>query len=128
MVILIGYCQSKQRQWIEKSLYNIRLDDTGQKEAAINFLLLRSGNKLKNHDIWRVTKKPKSMSKQVLINKGYQSPSCENYLVYNIEKVKSNKFNDATWNIKKLPNYKSMGKYKPLSVTLSELSQAIINS
>jgi hypothetical protein len=34
--ILIGYCQSKQRQWVEKKgLYNIRLDNIGQKEKSV---------------------------------------------------------------------------------------------
>lgn len=82
--VLIGYCQSKQRQWVErKGLYNIRLDNIGQKEVGVKYLLLRSNNKLKASDIWRVTKEPKSISNQELINKGYQNPSCENYLIYN---------------------------------------------
>jgi DNA (cytosine-5)-methyltransferase 1 len=126
--ILIGYCQSKQRQWVEeKGLYNIRLDDIKQKETGVKFLLLRNDNKLKAHDIWRVIAEPKSMNNQDLINEGYQNPSCENYLVYNIEKVESNEFSDTTWNIEKLPSYKTMSnKYQPFSVTFSELSQAAV--
>ncbi len=128
-VILIGYCQSKQRQWVEeKGLYNIRVDDVGEKETEVNFLLLRSGNKLNANDIWRVTKKPKTMSKQELINSGYRNPSCKNYLVYNIEKVKNDEFKKAILSIKKLPNYQlTNSKYKPIAVTLSELSKANIN-
>jgi hypothetical protein len=55
-------------QWVEKKgLYNIRLDNIGQKEKSVEYLLLRSNNKLKANDIWRVTNKPESMSNQELI-------------------------------------------------------------
>lgn len=126
--VLIGYCQSKQRQWVEeKGLYNIRLDNIGQKEESVKYLLLRSNNKLKASDIWRVTKKPKPMSNQELINKGYQNPSCKNYLIYNIVKIENSEFSDTVWNIEKLPSYKpTNSKYKAFTVTLSELSQAAI--
>jgi hypothetical protein len=36
----------KERQWVEKKgLYNIRLDNIGQKEKSVEYLLLRSNNK-----------------------------------------------------------------------------------
>ncbi len=126
--VLIGYCRSKQRQWVEKNgLYNIKLDNVGQKEKGVKYLLLRSDNELKASDIWRVTKKPKPMSSQELVNEGYQNPSCENYLIYNIEEIESSEFNNAVWNIEKLPSYKFINsKYKPFTVTFSELSQATI--
>jgi hypothetical protein len=44
------------------------LDNIGQKEKSVEYLLLRSNNKLKANDIWRVTNKPESMSNQELIN------------------------------------------------------------
>jgi hypothetical protein len=36
------------------------------KEKSVEYLLLRSNNKLKANDIWRVTNKPESMSNQGL--------------------------------------------------------------
>jgi hypothetical protein len=38
------------------------LDNIGQKEKSVEYLLLRSNNKLKANDIWRVTNKPESES------------------------------------------------------------------
>jgi hypothetical protein len=105
----------------------LRLDNIGQKEKSVEYLLLRSNNKLKANDIWRVTNKPESMSNQELINTGYQNPSCKNYLIYKIEKIENSAFSDIVWNIEKLPSYKSIdNKYKPFTTTLSELSQATI--
>ncbi|VVM23976.1 hypothetical protein BSPWISOXPB_4672 [uncultured Gammaproteobacteria bacterium] len=70
----------KNRQVGEKWVYDdcsylckgLRLDNIGQKEKSVEYLLLRSNNKLKANDIWRVTNKPESMSNQELINTGYQ--------------------------------------------------------
>ena len=117
--------KSKQRQWLEeKGLYNVRLD-TGNLSniKSASYLLLRSGNILEASNIWKITKEPKSMSDQDLINKGYQNPSCNNYLVYNIEKIQNNEFNDMTWDIEKIPSYKTNegDKYKPFAITLLEL-------
>ena len=135
--VLVGfYKNERQYKWIEKKgLYNIRLDTKGLKifgvkEAGAKYLLLRASSQFKTSDIWRVVgKDPEIMNKQSLLKKGYPSkPSCDNYLIYKIEKIKESDFNNAVWDVKKLPGYTSdrVNTARPFAVTLTELSQARI--
>ncbi|SMN11399.1 DNA-cytosine methyltransferase [uncultured Candidatus Thioglobus sp.] len=131
IMVLISYYQSKQKEWIKnQGLYNIRLDEDGLrkigiKETSVKYLLLRTNAKSKAGDIWEVTDdKPKVMTKQDLVDKDYQNPSCDNYLVYSIKKIEDGKFKNTKWNIEKLLDGKD--KYKPFAVTLSELSESSI--
>jgi hypothetical protein len=79
-------------------IYSIRTNGIFGVQKSVEYLLLRSNNKLKANDIWRVTSKPESMSNQELINTGYQNPSCKNYLIYKIEKIEN-----SAWLIDQLP-------------------------
>jgi len=136
--VLVGfYKDENQYKWIEdKSLYNIRLDTKGLKtfgvkEAGAKYLLLRTSSQFESGDIWRVVgKDPEIISKQGLLEKDYPTkPSCANYLVYKIEKAKEGDFNNAIWDIKKLPGYTSnrANAARPFAVTLTELFQASIS-
>jgi len=135
--VLVGFYKDEvQYKWIEdKGLYNIRLDTKGLqkfgvKEAGAKYLLLRASSQFKIGDIWRVVgKDPEIISKQGLLGKGYPSePSCDNYLVYKVEKAKEGDFNNAIWDIKKLPGYTSnrTDAARPFAVTLTELLQASV--
>ena len=124
--VLIGYCQPKQKEWVKNnSLYNIRLDKNNLKNNDVKYLFLRTNKGFNASDIWEVTSKnPKEMSKQDLVNKGYNNPSCSNYMVYSIKKIENNKFKGVEWNVEKLLNEKD--KYKPFTTTISELSESTV--
>jgi len=138
VTVLVGfYKNEKQYKWMkDKGLYNIRLDAKGlktfgAKESEAKYLLLRASNQFEIGDIWRVVgKDPEIINKQDLLEKGYPSePSCANYLVYKIEKAKEGDFNNAIWDVRKLPGYASdrANTARPFAVTLTELIQASIS-
>jgi predicted component of viral defense system (DUF524 family) len=135
--VLIGfYKDDVQYKWIEDNgLYNIGLDTKGLKsfgvkEVGAKYLLLRTSNQFEVGDIWRVVgKDPKIMSKEGLSDKDYLSKlSCDNYLIYKIEKAKEGDFNNAIWDVEKLSGYASdrANAARPFAVTLTELFQASI--
>ncbi len=137
--VLVGFYKTKaQYDWIENNgLYNIRLDGKGlrlygAKEAGVSYLLLRTSGSTKTSDMWRVVSSaPEIMSKKALLDKGYPStPSCENYLVYTLEKVKDGMFGDNQWDIKNLTGYSSnrSDTARPFAVSLSELADVVVKN
>ncbi|TVZ16095.1 DUF2357 domain-containing protein [Maribacter sp. MAR_2009_72] len=134
--VLVGFYSSKEQyNWISKNqLYNFRIG-SGRGSIVLNtgtvsakYLLLHTTGDLYSGDLWKITSDgPKVFSKEDLIRKGYPSPSQENYLILEIEKVNSTEFKDVKWFFKDLKNYKS-GRQSaiPFTASLSELMRNIL--
>lgn len=129
--VLVGFYSSiGQYDWISKNqLYNFRMGSgigsivLNSNTVSAKYLLLHTSGDLNSGDLWKITSDgPKVFSKDDLIRKGYPSPSQENYLILEIEKVNSAEFKDVKWLFKDLKNYKS-GRQSaiPFTASLSEL-------
>jgi len=59
---------------------------------------------------------------------GYpRDPHSDNYLVYTIKEIDKEQFGNKKWDVRKLPGYSTrFGSARPFSVTLTELSNAIV--
>ena len=132
--VLIGYYKNTVHyEWIEKNgLYNFRMNsvrgslriDPGT--AIADYLLLHTEDNLITGDIWQILEKgPRVFSKQEIISLGYQDPSSENYLIYDINKINRDEFANVEWDLRKLKDY-SGGRTSPIpfSVSLLELMKA----
>lgn len=129
--VLIGYCREDQLDWIEKNgLYNARAGDKqgslplGIGEVSAKYLLLHAkGEARRASKLFKIVEiGPRVFSKETLIKKGYPEPSQPYYLVYKIEKVSEDEFQNTQWDITHLSKYKlGRGSALPFSVTLSEL-------
>ena len=133
--VLIGYYHSEiQYNWIQKNkLYNFRM---GTKRGALiidpyvvgaRYLLLHTKGDKSSGDIWRISSKgAKVFSKQDMIEKGYNAPSQDYYLIIELEEVNDAAFQDVSWEFSKLKNYSSgRASAVPFTATLTELMQAI---
>ncbi|NSW93436.1 MAG: DUF2357 domain-containing protein [Bacteroidales bacterium] len=135
--VLIGYYKSvEQYEWIIKNkLYNFR---TGSGSGSIvldketvsaKYLLLHTADDDSSGDLWKIISRgPKVYSKDDLLKKGYPSPSQQNYLVIQLEKVIDPEFKNVRWDFRKLKNYSSgRASAFPFTATLSELMKNKIN-
>lgn len=129
--VLIGYYHSlEQYEWIKKNkLYNFRMGlGPGSlvfDNETINskFLLLHGPGDKASGKLWKIVSKgPRVYSKEDLIKKGYPSPSQENYLIIQLEKIDYPEFSNVLWDYKNLKNY-SAGRSSsfPFTATLTEL-------
>ena len=129
--VLVGYYKSNvQYNFIKKTgLYNFRMGSgTGslildKEMVSSKYLLLHTLGDKNSGDLWKIVSKgPKVYSKEDLINKGYDSPTQDNYLVIQIEPVTDAEFKNVSWDFRKLANY-STGRLSPLPfvTSLSEL-------
>src|SRR5690606_16414421 len=91
--------------------------------AGAKYLLLHSTDKLITDDIWEITGRgPRVFSKKKMIEKGYNNPGQDYYLVYAVEKIAPEKFAGAKWDIRKLNDYQSgRGSALPFAVSLTKL-------
>lgn len=129
--VLVGYYNSQdQYQWIKQTgLYNFRMGSKSgslildKETVSSKFLLLHTSGETNSGNLWRITSRgPKVFSKEDLINRGYPSPSQDNYLVIQIEPVKDNEFEKVIWNFRALKNYSSgRASAFPFTASLSEL-------
>ena len=133
--VLVGFYSSiEQYDWISKNqLYNFRMGSSrgsivlNSSTVSAKYLLLHTSGDLNSGDLWKITSDgPTVFSKEDLIRKGYPSPSQENYLILEIEKVNSPEFKDVKWIFKDLKNYKS-GRQSaiPFTASLTELMRNI---
>jgi predicted component of viral defense system (DUF524 family) len=129
--VLVGFYKSpEQYQWITRTrLYNFRMG-TGagslvldKETVSSKYLLLHTSGDSSSGDLWRVVSRgPKVFSKDDLIEKGYPSPSHQNYLVIQLEPVTDIEFENVNWNFKKLRNYSSgRASAIPFTTSLTEL-------
>ena len=133
--VLVGYYNStEQYEWIERTkLYNFRMGSGNgslildKETVSAKYLLLHTLGNSKSGDLWKITSKgPKVFSKEDLIRKGYNTPSQDNYLVIQLEKVTDPEFDNIYWNFKDLENY-SFGRASsfPFTTNLTELMNNI---
>ncbi len=135
--VLVGYYNANQYEWIKsEKLYNIRIGPNngmtkyGVGEMGAKYLLLHGVAGLETSDIWEiVSEAPELISKEDLQSKRRypRNPSCNNYLLYTIKPIDKNSFGESKWDVAKLLESKSgRHQYRPFSVTLAELSKAVI--
>ncbi len=134
--VLIAYYKNQAHlNWILKSkIYNARTDSTraslrlGPGEAGAKYLLLHSEGELISGKLFKIIETgPRIFSKQTLLDKGYPTePSREFYLVYKVEEVVEEAFQNRKWNISKLKLYKKgRGSVFPFSITLTDLMKVV---
>lgn len=131
--ILVGYFKSPvQLEWIEsKKLYNARTGDTrgslrlSPKETGAKYLLLHGPDGTKTDKLYKLGEKgPRIFSRVDMEKKGYQNPSSDFYLVYDIQGSAEAEFNSYRWDITKLAAYTSgRGSALPFAVTMVELME-----
>lgn len=136
--VLIGYCEStEQYEWMKKNgLYNMRINNkpgslrVGQKEAAAEYLLIYHRGHLKTDDLWRIIKSgPRIFSRSTMIKVGYQNPSGEFYLVYDVKKVTETEFSGVSWDVSQLERYTPSHSFtEPFAISMTEMMQAVCDA
>lgn len=129
--VLVGFYNSEEQyEWIKsKGLYNFRMGSgkgslvLDKETVSSRYLLLHTHRDKHSGDLWRIVSKgPRVFSKEDLLNKDYPSPSQDNYLVVELEKVTDPEFAGVKWNFKNLNNYSSgRASAFPFTTSLSEL-------
>ena len=134
--VLVAYYKKDNWDWLIKSgLYNARAENDrgslrlGPGETGAKYLLLHTEGETITNKLLKITETgPRIFSKQTLINKGYPtSPSQDFYLIYKIEKVLDEVFQNKAWDITKLDDYKKgRGSALPFSITLTDLMKVLV--
>ena len=134
--VLVGfYKDSDHLNWIIRNgLYNVRTGTTrgslrlSPKETGAKYLLLHTRDEIKTGRLLKLKETgPRIFSKQDLINKSYENPSQEFYLVFDIEETIEKEFENMTWDITRLDGYSGARlSALPFSVSLTELMKALI--
>lgn len=129
--VLVGYYHSpEQYEWIiNNGLYNFRMGSGAgslvldKETVSAKYLLLHTSGEKDSGELWEILSKgPKVFSKKNLIDKGYQSPSQDNYLVIEVKPVTDPEFRDVRWYFSKLNNYSThRASAYPFTASLSEL-------
>ncbi|MFA7447669.1 MAG: DUF2357 domain-containing protein [Weeksellaceae bacterium] len=128
--VLIGFYNSeKQLKWISnKKKYNFRM---GTKKGSLlltnevvsaKYLLLHTHQEKSSGNLWRIVSKgPKVLSKQEMINMDYADPQQDYYLIIDIEPANETEFQNIQWDFRKLKNYKDRrASAIPFTANLSE--------
>ena len=134
--VLVGfYKDADHLNWIIRSgLYNVRTGTKrgslrlSPKETGAKYLLLHTHDEIKTGRLLKLKETgPRIFSKQDLINKSYENPSQEFYLVFEIEEVIEKEFESMTWDITRLHNYAgARASALPFSVSITELMKVLI--
>ncbi|MEA4852328.1 MAG: DUF2357 domain-containing protein [Paludibacter sp.] len=112
--VLVGYYKSvEQLKWIDNSKrYNARTGDTrgsirlSPKETGAKYLLLHGPGETKTGRLYKLGDKgPRIFSKADMIKRKYENPTHDFYLVYDIEGIAEEEFNNYQWDITQLPGY-----------------------
>ncbi len=132
--VLIGYYKDAEHyRWINKNgLYNARMNSSrgsirvDSLTADASYLLLHAEAELHAGSLWRIKEKgPRVFSKDQMLKTGYTRPSGDSYLVYRVEMVTDDAFDNVEWDLTKLEKYESGRKSAfPFAVTLTELMLA----
>ncbi len=136
--VLVGFYNSpEQYEWIKANkLYNFRMGSgtdsliLDKETVSAKYLLLHTSGDVDSGDLWRIVEPgPKVFSKEDMTLKGYPSPSQDNYLVIELEKVTDPEFENVRWDFKKLKNYSSGSTSALLFTTnLSELMRRTLKN
>ncbi len=133
--VLIGYFNQTQYNWIEESgFYNIRIDSKnglqkyGPKELGAKYLLLHGKNELITDKLWHIISTPKLKNRSELLDLNYPTtPTCEYYLVYEIEPVNLNHWGGRKWDVRNIIGFQTgRASAIPFSTTLRALTKAVI--
>ena len=134
--VLVGfYKNSDHLNWIiSNGLYNVRTGTTrgslrlSPKETGAKYLLLHTHDEIKTGRLLKLKENgPRIFSKQDLINKSYENPSQDFYLVFNIEEAIEKEFENMTWDITRLDGYDgARASALPFSVSITELMKVLI--
>ena len=135
--VLVGFYKTENLDWIIKSgLYNTRSYSKcgsirlGPGEAGAKYLLLHSNGETKTSRLLKITETgPRLISKKTLIEKGYPTkPTQDYYLIYKVEVILDDEFQNQKWDISKLVKYKKRrGSALPFSVSMTELMKVKVN-
>ncbi|RXG14372.1 DUF2357 domain-containing protein [Leeuwenhoekiella aestuarii] len=133
--VIIAYYKKKNLTWILRNkLINLRTGTDmgslrlGPAETGAKYVLLHGEGETITNKLYKVTERgPRILSKQDLISKGYPGdPKMDFYLTYKIEPVQEIEFENASWNISKLKNYKKgHAAAIPFTATLTELMNSL---
>ncbi|WP_339923987.1 DUF2357 domain-containing protein [uncultured Cyclobacterium sp.] len=134
--VMVGFYKSpKHLEWIKKNkLYNVRTGtDNGSVKLDIEhisarYLLLHTtGDKSSGKLLGIVNKGARLFSKKDLEKKAYPSPKGDFYLVFEIESVSDQEFENVKWDFRKLKNYVSgRASAVPFTASLTELMKSKI--
>ncbi|MEM7510488.1 MAG: DUF2357 domain-containing protein [Bacteroidota bacterium] len=129
--VLVGYCKSPEHEaWIKKNaLYNFRMGTNrgsliiSSEVVGAKYLLLHMKGEEVSGNLWKIKSKgPKVFSSVELEDKEYPSPTQENYLVIEIERVSEPEFENVQWKFKKLKDYNGKrASAIPFTASLAEL-------
>ena len=133
--VLIGYYKyQEQLDWIiSNKKYNFRMGsgncslELNNETVTSKYLLLHSHGDDSSNKLWKIVSKgPKVYSKGDLENKSYPNPSHDSYLIFDIEEVDINEFNNVSWKFKELSNFKG-GRQSScaFTTTLTELMKVV---
>lgn len=134
-VLVAFYKNEEQLNWVIKNkLYNVRSGPGNgshrltPKTSSAHYVLLHSEASPVTGQILKISEKgPRIFSKEQLVKKGYPSPSQEFYLVYDVEPVGVEDFEDMKWDVRGLPGYTgSRGSAYPFAVSLTELMKGLV--
>ena len=90
---------------------------------SAKYILLHTKNDEDSGRICKISKKgAKIYSKDDMIKANYPSPKHDSYIVFELEDVESDEFQNVKWNFKDLANYKTwnLSAY-PFTVSLTDL-------
>ena len=133
--VLVGYYHKDKLEWIlNNKKYNARAGDTNgsirlsPKETGAKYLLLHGPGETKTGKLYKLSSKgPRIFSKSDLEKHGYQNPSQDFYMVYDIEDIAEEEFTDHSWDITNLPGYsKNRRSPIPFSVSLAQLMKTTL--
>lgn len=129
--VLVGFYKSPEHyDWIKKTgLYNFRMDSVrgslilDKETVGSRYLLLHTTGDTDSGELWRIVSSgPKVFSKEALREKGYPSPSHDNYLVIQLDLITDPEFEHVNWDFRKLKNYASnRASAVPFTTSLTEL-------
>lgn len=127
--VLVGYMQSKQKDFIEQQgVYNIRIDDLSKIPALSRGIsdagyVLLWNTEMRESDLFFevVSKSPRVLTKQQMLDLGYPNPSQEYYLVFDIQLAEEPQFEGVFWAVEKLKDFNK--KHRPFAVSLIELME-----
>lgn len=128
--VLVGYYREDKLLWIlQNKLYNARANSKngslhlGLGESTAKYILLHTSGETTSNKLLRITSTgPRVFSKEQLIIKGYQNPTSELYLVYDVEELSEDEIPKHYYDITRLDTYrKGRASALPFTVTLAEL-------
>lgn len=128
--ILVGYYRADKWNWIEKNGYNFRIGlrngslGISSDELKADYILLHSGTSITDQ-LFRIDKNagPKLVTKQEMINLGYEDPSGDAYLLFKLMPIAAGEpLHGIKCDISKLPQYVGgRASTRPFTITFQDV-------